>query len=253
MDEYGAVFEAQAKSPSLRAIWREAYGADYPAEADPLSFVTQTDLDRIIAALELNPGDDLIDLACGAGGPGAHVARRTDTRLTGIDVSAGAIGVARTRHLTKLRIGSRFETGSFDNTGLSDQSADGLMSTDALFYSQDQGALFREIARIGKPRCRLAFTSFELAVRSRALDVGPVPEYRTALESAGFEVIAYEEASDWKSRMMAVFSGIIEQREELGQELGEPVARALIAWATLRPTELSDSCRVFVVAEKSIE
>ena len=49
-DVYRILFEAQAKSPTLRAVWRDAYGDDYPAQADPLSFVTNSDLGRCEAA-----------------------------------------------------------------------------------------------------------------------------------------------------------------------------------------------------------
>jgi cyclopropane fatty-acyl-phospholipid synthase-like methyltransferase len=80
MDAYGMMFAAQAGSPTLRDIWRAAYQADSPADADPLSFVTQTDLDRIVDALALTPGMNLVDLACGAGGPGTQVARATGAR-----------------------------------------------------------------------------------------------------------------------------------------------------------------------------
>ena len=34
-------------APTLRRIWRGAYGRDYPEEADPFGFVTVTDLRRI--------------------------------------------------------------------------------------------------------------------------------------------------------------------------------------------------------------
>ena len=249
MDAYGAMFAAQAGSRTLREIWRAAYEADYPTDADPLSFITQTDLNRIINALELSPSMDLVDLACGAGGPGAHVARATGARLTGIDASPGAVEMARMRHLDDLAEGSRFESRPFDDTVLPDGFADGVMSTDALFYAEDQTALFREVARIAKPGSRLAFTSFELRSHSRVLNAGPVLDYRPFIESAGFLMEAYEEAPDWESRMRAVFSGILGQREKLERELGESIAGGMIAWARSRPQELSDSRRILVIAQ----
>ncbi len=250
MDGYGAMFAAQAASPTLREIWQAAYGADYPADADPLSFVTQTDLDRILASLDLAPDDRLVDLACGAGGPGVHVARAVGVRLTGIDVSPGAVEIARNRHLPGIRAGSAFEAAPFDDTGLADGFADAVMSTDALFYAEDRDVLFGEIARIGKPKCRLAFTSFELRSRSNALNAGPVLDYRAPLESAGFEVDVYEATPDWEARMRAVFAGILDKRDALERELGAQMADGVAAWATLRPNELHDSRRVFVSAHR---
>ncbi len=66
---FSLVFEAQDKSPLMREIWRQAYGDDYPENADPLSFVTKSDLSRIARALSLGENEDLVDLGCGAGGP----------------------------------------------------------------------------------------------------------------------------------------------------------------------------------------
>ncbi len=116
-DLFRVMFEAQAKSPTLRAVWSDAYGVDYPDQADPLSFVTNSDLDRLGSALGLNPGDDLVDVGCGAGGAGAHVARSAGARLTGVDFSGGALVIARQRHLGRLPDGSRFQQGESGSTG----------------------------------------------------------------------------------------------------------------------------------------
>ena len=45
--DFDTLFAAIGRSPTLRRIWRDAYGRDYPEEADPFGFVTVTDLRRI--------------------------------------------------------------------------------------------------------------------------------------------------------------------------------------------------------------
>jgi ubiquinone/menaquinone biosynthesis C-methylase UbiE len=242
------MFEAQGNSPTLREVWRDAYLDDYPEGADPLSFVTKTDLDQIGEALALSPADQLVDIGCGAGGPGSSVARASGARLTGIDASEAALAIARSRHLMTLPDGSRFHRGDFSSTGLPDHFADGVMSTDALLFAPDPTAAFTELARILKPGRRLAFTSFELRSRSATLTAGPIPDYHPALEKAGFTIELYRETPDWEPRMRAVFRGILERRQRLAQELGEPAGSLTIAWATLRPPELGESRRVIVVA-----
>jgi 2-polyprenyl-3-methyl-5-hydroxy-6-metoxy-1,4-benzoquinol methylase len=92
---FDAAFAAVEHSGSFRRIWREVYGADYPEEAAPFSFVTITDLHAIAEAVGVRAGGRLLDLACGAGGPGLWVAEKTGADLVGIDFSPVAIAQAR--------------------------------------------------------------------------------------------------------------------------------------------------------------
>jgi len=250
MDEnaFRTMFETQARSSALRDVWRDAYGDDFPEDADPASFVTRADLRGILEALDLGSGDDLVDVGCGPGGPGAAVARANGARLTGIDPVAAALELARDRQLATLPAGSAFRRGDFTATGLADSYADGLMSTDALLFAPDPAAAFAEFARILEKGRRMAFTTFELRSHSKALAAGPIPDYRPFLSSAGFVVESYEETPDWERRMRAVFSGILSRRERIEREVGDATASLLCAWATLRPSELSESRRIAVVA-----
>jgi hypothetical protein len=79
-------FSAQPSSPTLRAIWEHVYGDDYPADAQPFSFVTLGELAQIVREVHVGPGETVVDLACGRGGPGLWIApnstRKTqDSRL----------------------------------------------------------------------------------------------------------------------------------------------------------------------------
>lgn len=80
-------FAGWSRSPTLRHVWRKVYGADYPEEVDPFSFVTLTDLRRISHELRVGPGQIFADLACGRGGPGLWIARESGATLVGIDFS----------------------------------------------------------------------------------------------------------------------------------------------------------------------
>ena len=66
-----------AKETTSRRIFQEAYGAEYPADVDPHSHCTYTDLRRISRELQVGPGHTIVDLGCGRGGPGLWVARET--------------------------------------------------------------------------------------------------------------------------------------------------------------------------------
>ena len=94
---FDGVFAALAQSPTIRRIWREAYGDEYPEEAQPFGFITLSLLQRIAQEVHVGPGQTLADLACGSGGPGLWVARATGARLVGIDYSSVAVQQARQR------------------------------------------------------------------------------------------------------------------------------------------------------------
>jgi len=53
---YSARWATHDESPTRQRIKREVYGDEYPAEADPRSFVTLTDLRAIVRDLAVGPG-----------------------------------------------------------------------------------------------------------------------------------------------------------------------------------------------------
>jgi SAM-dependent methyltransferase len=253
---YDAVYEAMPRSPTLRRIWREyAMGADFPEGFEHISFLTLDEMRRMAGALRLGKGGHLVDLACGAGGPGLWVAREAGAHLTGIDISAVAVAKA-TERATSVRMTDRaqFKTGSFAETGLPDASADAAMSVDALQYAPDKAAAFREFARIIHPGGRLAFAAFALdPQRSAALPVlnlDPVDDYRPLLARAGFHIDVYEETDAWFDRLTASYGAIVAARDALMTEMGERAANALLFETSLTLEHRPYSSRVFVSATR---
>jgi hypothetical protein len=71
VDGYNAVYAGGPDSPTLQRIWlQHACGPGYPAEYGHISFLTVSEAQLIARESRLGPGDRLVDLACGAGGPG---------------------------------------------------------------------------------------------------------------------------------------------------------------------------------------
>ena len=87
---FDAVFKNK-RSQSFLDIFREVYENDYPEEANPLSFVTNTDIENIVEKLNVGPGKTFVDLGCGNGGPGLWIAQKTGANYLGIDFSKNAI------------------------------------------------------------------------------------------------------------------------------------------------------------------
>ncbi|MBB4685793.1 class I SAM-dependent methyltransferase [Amycolatopsis jiangsuensis] len=243
-DRYAEVLRRQWSSDTLRGIYRDAYGADYPEEADPFGFVTRTDLVRIAELCGHVRGRRLADLGCGRGGPGLEVARALGTSLSGVDVVEAAVLEARTRASAhEPATDARFEVGSFEATGLGTGSCAAVMSVDALWMVWDKPAAFAEVTRILEPGGHFVFTTWEPAYL----------DHRALLSEAGFEVLVHEETPAWLSRQLAVYRGILSHRRELAGEMGQTAAATLIAEARETRSVLATTPRVLVAAKKGAE
>ena len=211
---------------------------DFPEELLHISFVTLDQLSRMAEELRVQPGDTIVDLACGMAGPALWAARQTGSKLIGVDLSSVAVRLASER-AGELGLAERasFKTGSFAATGLEDGSADAVMSEDALQYAPDKSAALREIARILRPGGRLVFTAFELEPsRVSGLPVlgdDPVDDYKPLLEAAGFAIDAYEEAPGWPEPMRSAYQALLNAKDALIEEMGPMAVTALFSELTL--------------------
>jgi ubiquinone/menaquinone biosynthesis C-methylase UbiE len=243
---YEAFYTAWGTSPTLRQIWREhVTGPDYPEEFAHISFLPLPQLRSLAEELLLNADEVLVDLACGAGGPGLWVAKESGARLVGIDLSPMAAKRA-TERAGPLGMTGRatFSQGTFEATGLEAASADGVMSVDALQYAPDKTRALAEVARILRPGRRFAFVAFELdpeRVAGLPFWEDPVPDYRPLLERLGFEIVHYDVIPNWAGQVAAGFGAVLAQRDALEAELGEAAAAATIMEAAIT-TELKPYC-----------
>jgi len=149
-----------ASHPLLADLVQRAMGDDYPVDVEPSSSCTRSLLAHILEMLALRPGDLLVDLGCGRGGPGLWLARETGARLVGLDFSPKGIALAtRTAERFALLTPAQFRVALFDATGLPDASADGVVSVDALPFAPDRDAALRELRRVLRPGARAVFTA----------------------------------------------------------------------------------------------
>lgn len=183
-----------ANSPACALIFQRALGL--PPQVVSNSLLTGDGIAEVAAALRVAPGQILVDLACGRGGYGREVARRTGARLVGLDFSAVAVTIAAHGG---PRSRARFCVGDFTALGVRDHGADAAMCIDAIQFSDPPLAALRECRRILASGGRLAVTAWE--------PCGPVPEgvperlrqmnlARHLLE-AGFEQIEVTDKPDW--------------------------------------------------------
>jgi ubiquinone/menaquinone biosynthesis C-methylase UbiE len=235
---YDAFYAAWGRSPTLREIWRRhVTGPDYPEEFAHISFLPFAQLQALTAGLDVAAGEVLVDLACGAGGPGLWAAQHTGAQLVGRDLSPVAVERASER-VAALGLSGRasFAPGSFETTGLPRASADAVMTIDALQYAPDKKKALTEVARILRPGRRFAFVAFELEpARVAGLPFwdDPIDDYRPLLQQTGFEVVSYEQMPDWEEHVAAGFGAVVEQKEALEAELGPAAAAATVLEASI--------------------
>jgi ubiquinone/menaquinone biosynthesis C-methylase UbiE len=189
--QFDMLFSAVARSATLQQIWRDAYGDEFPAEAEPFGYVTLTDLRRMAHELRVGAGDTIADLGCGRGGPGLWIARETGASLVGVDFSSVAVQHAAQRAAALgLSQRARFAVRDCLATGLPDQAFAGVVSVDVFQVLPDQVAGLREAARILRPGGHFAFTSWECRP---SLPVPPMVEaslvrdYRPLLAQVGLQ------------------------------------------------------------------
>ena len=235
---YDSFYSAWGRSAALGQIWREhVTGPDYPDQFSHISFIGLKQLRAITDGLDLREDQLLVDLACGAGGPGLWAAKESGARLVGCDLSAVAVQRA-TERAEGLGMSGRaeFRQGSFEDTGLGAGSADAVMTVDALQYAPSKAKALAEVARVLRPGGRFAFAAFELD-EARVAGLGvwddPVDDYRPLLEESGFTVLSYDQIPDWQDHLTAGFAAVVAQRDRLEAELGEAAAAALVLEASV--------------------
>lgn len=223
-----------------------ALGDEYPAGLESYSWISRTELRRIVHEITA-PAGSLVDVGCGRGGPGIWVAGMTNCSLTGVDISESAL--VRARDLTgRLGVVADFRLGSFEQTGLPTSVADTVMSIDAFLFTPDKQAAFVELARVLRPGGRLIMTSWDY--RSQPANRPPqVADHRPLAESAGLEVLAYEETEDWHRRCVVFADFLLARTEDLAREAEVPTEKMSAGIEEMRATIDVMSRRFLLVAE----
>jgi ubiquinone/menaquinone biosynthesis C-methylase UbiE len=112
----------------------------------------------LVEALGPQPGEQLLDVGCGSGNL-AELAAGAGARVTGIDLSPRLIGVAQQRAAAG-GYDIEYRVGDAENLEVGDASFDKVVSSVAMIFAPDHEAAARELARVTRPRGRLAFSAW---------------------------------------------------------------------------------------------
>jgi ubiquinone/menaquinone biosynthesis C-methylase UbiE len=246
-EDFDRAHEETAQSDLVWRVSSGAYGADSPGEVQAWGMTTWWTLGRFVGGLRLQPDQLLLDLACGRGGVGLWLARALQVRLVGIDWSPAGVRAATARAADfGAAERARFAVGDLAATGLDDESIDGGVCADAVFFASDRIAVFAEVARVLRPGARFLFTADE----SDADRPGAVPDWGPIITAGGLSVLAREEIPEWAAQLAAMYAAWLSNIDDLRAEIGDAGADDLVEEATTVGPTLANRTGVLYVTEK---
>jgi ubiquinone/menaquinone biosynthesis C-methylase UbiE len=109
--------------------------------------------DEVVDVLDVQPGDDVLEIGHGPGGLIRLIAERTDAAsIRGVDPSPEMRDQADRHNRNALRAGRvRLDLGTADRTGLPDASVDRVVSVNNVAIWPDLDAAVRELHRVVRP------------------------------------------------------------------------------------------------------
>jgi cyclopropane fatty-acyl-phospholipid synthase-like methyltransferase len=192
------------KDNVLAAVRREAFGEDIGQN----SWITTDEYDTFYSWLNLSPGDHVLEVASGSGGPSLYLASKFKCQITGIDVNEKGIITANQQALETGITNAKYKLAYADQElTFADESFDAVMCVDSMNHFRDRLGYLREWRRVLKAGKRALFTdpvvltgpvsNEELAARSSIGFFLFVPLEVTVrlIEQAGFKLTRCEDVT----------------------------------------------------------
>jgi ubiquinone/menaquinone biosynthesis C-methylase UbiE len=131
------------------------------------SFVRRLEWRKMLAWLDPQPGEKVLDIACGVGELSLAIARRGPA-VYGIDVSQAAIDYARGLS-RRAGIPCRFEIAGAERLPYPDGFFDKIVCSSSMEHFSDDSRALREMTRVLKPGGRAVLTvdSFNRAISDK--------------------------------------------------------------------------------------
>lgn len=109
--------------------------------------------DRVLAAAQVKPGQDVLDVACGTGVLTLVAADKvgSDGSVTGLDINEGMLAVAR-----KKSDAIEWRHGKAESLPFPDEHFDRVVCQFALMFFDERRAAIREMTRVLRPGGRMA-------------------------------------------------------------------------------------------------
>ncbi|MVF23713.1 methyltransferase domain-containing protein [Methylocaldum sp. BRCS4] len=140
--------------------------ATYNAAADHFDHPANTFWDRFgrttIEALDLQPGQTVLDVCCGTGASAIPAAHQVgpEGRVLGVDLAENLLQLATTKATRAGLTNIEFRAGDFLSLGLADHDFDAVVCVFGIFFVPDMPGAVRELWRLVRPGGRLALTTW---------------------------------------------------------------------------------------------
>jgi len=191
----------------------------------PVDITLEYTVPRSVAGLRVGPGERLVDLACGSGGPGLWIARASGADLVGVDWSPVAVEAARRRAADFLPEGrARFVVGELADSGLPSGQAAAAVCLDAVAFAPDRVAALREVRRLLRADGRYVFSATEVASPP---DRSWVTDWQPLLAAADLQIESKDEVPRYAQRLQRMYDLWLENLGPLEAEVGVETAAKL--------------------------
>lgn len=176
-------------------------------------------VDRLIPGLALSPGDTLIDVGSGFGGPARRIAERTPASVVGIDITPSYVEAAQTL-TTRMGFADRVDFRHADIMDLAvERPYDAALTMHVQMNVEDKRAWFAAIAAVLAPAGRLAV--WEVCTTTGRQPPWPMPwsldgsdsflstpaDLRQAITSGGFDIVEWRDETAWVNAWSAATLG----------------------------------------------
>ncbi len=147
----------------------------HDAQHELVNFVTDK--------LSLKPGNSILEVGCGMGGPARATAKRLGVTVTGLELLLEQIEAGKLS--SEVDNGTvSFVQGSAEAMPFESNSFDGVYSIESAFHYSDKQAFMREATRVVKPGARVAIADIVLPENWRGSWLER--QLRRALSTPGF-------------------------------------------------------------------